>query len=261
MKVAFLVQNNYVLHMTIPAARYVWNTPYDLIDRSSFKEFNVTDCDVNWDDYDVIIPFGSVQFIRNMRGTPIEKHMFFREESFHTDKWIRAFRDEALNSEGVKLDVECINLLFKTYVDNTYHIRPNSEDKAFIANVFTAESWREIVEQRELSEDLQCFISPVSDIMEEYRCWIVGGKVIEVSRYRANGEMAIDHIEADTETWREAQRLADIHLPEQCIVMDIASTANGYKFVEFNSIHSSGWYAGNVKTIFDSLVQWMSENA
>lgn len=259
-RIAFVIQNNHVLHMTIPAAQYVWKTNHALIDRSSFDQFEIDNCDVNWADFDIVIPFGSVQFIRNMRGTVLNEHIFFREESFVTSEWMRHFGDSALNSHGRVYSARDVSSLFGGEPSAKFHIRPNSKDKAFIADVFSRDGWENVVAERTVDPDLDCFVSPVCEVMHaEYRCWIVGGQVVEVSRYRQSGIKDFAAVDSTHEAWVTAQQLAAMYLPEDCIVMDLVQTDDGYKFLEFNSIHSSGWYAGNIATIFNAMVQWLTD--
>jgi len=99
-------------------------------------------------------------------------------------------------------------------------------------------------------------------IHAEWRWFIVDGKIIDGSMYRAHGQLRKLH-ETDADVIREAQVLADIWLPMDCVVMDTALVGDNLdraemKVVEFNTINSSGFYDNDVPAVFNAL--WKYHN-
>lgn len=254
-RIAFLVQNNHVLFNTIPVSQYAWKKNIPLIDRSSYEGFDPNDCGVDWGEYDVVVPWGSVQFLRCLRGTTLVSKWLYRESAFHTDEWMKHFGQRALNFGGQCTPAAEVPALLETM--QTAHIRPNSVDKAFIATVFTPETWANAVEERNIDPTLGCFVSQPKQIVAEYRCWIINGTIIEMSQYLRDGAFNQVAVDPTSKLWDQAQDLANTYLPVPVIVMDVAETADDVLFLEFNALPSSGWYAGSKENIMDALVDWI----
>lgn len=254
--IAFLVQNNHVLYNSIPVAQYALRNGIELFDRSSHVEFDPMDTDVDWSKYDIIVPYGSVQFARLCREKGLADHVFYSEEGFRTDSWIEKFGPKALNYTGTLMKAS--EVFEHLGYAKEAHVRPNHVDKAFIAAVFDQKSWDEERQYKDIKDDLDVFVAPPMHIDGEFRCWVVGGKVVEVSQYRKDGEMWIERIEPDRSFVESAQKLADVYLPDEAVVMDIAVAGQEVYFLEFNSIHSSGWYGSNISRVWDQYLQWLS---
>lgn len=255
-KIAFLVQNNHVLHMTIPVAQYTWSRPVDLIDRSSYDGFDVDNSDIDWSQYDFVFVFGSVQFMREMIGTSLGKHIFYENGGvWATYFWTQKFGTRSVNSQGRLMYLKDVLPFLSKF--GSWHVRPNSFDKAFTAAVFSKSTWATVLQERVLADDLVCFVSPIQDIHSEYRCWIVDGRIVDISKYCTRGELDKERMSPNSQLWADAQRLADHFLPASHVVMDVAEMEDGeLKFLEFNAIHSSGWYAADIPTVLDALIEW-----
>lgn len=255
--IAFLVQNNHVLYNSIPVAQYALRKGFDLLDRSSSVQFDPMNTDVDWSKYDIIVPYGSVQFARLCREKGLGDHVFYSEEGFRTDSWIEKFGPKALNYTGTLMKAS--EVFEHLGYAKEAHIRPNHVDKAFVAAVFDQESWDAVRQEKNIEDDLEVFVSPPMHIDAEFRCWIVGGKVVEMSSYRQNGEMFVERVvDLNRNIVKLAQNLADVYLPNQAVVMDIAVSGPDVYFLEFNSIHSSGWYAADINHVWDEYLTWLS---
>lgn len=255
MRVALLVQNNYILHLTIPVARWCWNNPdVVLVDRSGGNEFNADNCGAQWTDFDVVIPYGSVQMVRQLLSTSIAQWVHYSTDGrWATDSWIDQFGDLACNNTGQLMLAEDVPDFLTEH--GPHHVRPNNYDKAFTAAVFTTpNSWLSM--DRPIDAVLPCFVSSLVTIEAEYRCWIVGGRIVEMSQYMNDGQYLKQRINPNNPLWMAAQLLADVGTPAKCCVMDVAVVHGVVKFLEFNSIHSSGWYDADVSTVLRALVDW-----
>lgn len=249
--ITFFVQNNYVTKLTAPVAIYARKNEFNLIDISSHSNLNINDCGIDWSEHNKVIPYGSVQFVQKLMSSSLAKHVHYNN-SFETYIWTEHFKHHSLNFDGMNIKKNEVSDFLK---NNQYHIRPSIVDKAFPGSVFNLDNWAKLLEERNLEDNLDCWISPVKEILAEWRCWIIDGKVIQISQYRENNKMYLKN-ETNIEIFNIATSFLSIFIPHPCVVMDIALTNNGYKLIEFNPINSSGWYAANIDNILDNLVKY-----
>lgn len=252
-KTAFFVQNNLVDKLTAPVAIYAREQGHPVEDRSCSADLNPDDCGIDWQQYACVLPYGSIQFIKILKNSSLSRFILHDEETFSTAKWSAIFDKNVLNAGGRAINASDIDALLRR--DGPMHLRPDSVDKAFSGGVYDPDSWSKTILNKALADDLVCWASPVQPIKAEWRCWVIGGTVIEISQYRRNEQMSLSR-ETNNEIFEVAQGLADIYLPAPCVVLDIALTENGYKLIEFNPIHCSGWYAGNVNNVLGCWLDW-----
>lgn len=253
-KPVFFVQNNHVTHLTIPVSEFAHAHGYALEDRSSTATFNPDDCYIDWDQYHPVLPYGSVQFVRHLKKSPrLGRYMMYSEEAFSTAYWSGIFGTRAVNHRGKLVAAADVPGLLQG--GQKLHVRPDREDKAFIAAVFDAAGWERIRQERNLAPELLCWAAPVVTLHGEWRCWVVGGKVIEISQYRDEGK---SHrvLETRHEVHAAAQALADVYLPAPAVVLDMALTDEGFQLLEFNPIHGAGWYAARVAYVLQYWLDW-----
>lgn len=249
----FFVQNNYVERVTAPVALYARARGIDLVDRSSKVDFDPDSLDIDWSQWHPVLPVGSVQFLKALRQSPcITSYIHHDEHAFSSPKCLAELGDSMLNHGGIELVVQDIpDLLGK----GRLHIRPSYVDKAFTAKIFDATSWAAVVTDRKLSDNLLCWVSPVRNISGEWRCWVVGGEVIDISRYRQDDHMAINR-DVPEHVLLYAKEKAKGWLPASVVVMDISQSEDGLNIIEFNPLHSSGWYAADIPKVLDAWVSW-----
>lgn len=249
----FFVQNNYVERITVPVALYARQVGAHLEDRSSTSEFDADDCGVDWSQYAHVLPVGSVQFLRHLKkSVSLGKYLLHDEVSFAATTWRDLLGAAMLNEVGQTVLAGDVGVLL---AGAAMHVRPQSEDKAFNAKVFDVSSWAEMRAERAVAEGLLCWASPVKPITAEWRCWIVGGRLVEISQYRLEGAMARVRGAPEDVTGFAAE-VAQTWLPAECVVVDIARTPQGLRVLEFNPIHGSGWYAADVPTVLDAWLAW-----
>lgn len=252
MTTAFFVQNNYVQSLTASVAEYARANGIALEDRSSSQGFDPDKCGIAWSQYDLVLPYGSVQFLRQVKKSSLAKYVPSREHDFAVSRWAQEFGNRALNGSGALFPASAIGVMLA--VGGPQHIRPDMVEKAFTGGVYDEAKWDSMVESRKLPADTMCWISPLREIFAEWRCWVVGGEVIEISQYRQLNAMKVERTESSL-MFMAAQTLADVYVPTQCVVLDMALTNDGYKIIEFNPINCSGWYAADVDRV---LKAWMN---
>lgn len=243
----FFVQNNWVQRVTIPVALFARQVGVSLEDRSVTSEFDPDNCGVDWSQYGLVLAVGSVQFVRQLKQSKHFQDVIMHDDvSFAASTWRDKLAGALLNEVGWVMPVGEVESLLVS--GEAFHIRPNAEDKAFHAKVFELASWNEMRGEREVPADLECWVSPVKQIATEWRCWFIGGKLIEISQYRHDGQMSKLRGAPD-DVIAFATHIGRTWLPVDCVVMDIARTSDGLKVIEFNPIHSSGWYAADAPAV------------
>lgn len=252
--IAFLLQTNYIERVTTPVGWFAQYAGYDVIDRTSTEDFDVMDCGVDWSQYDLVIPYGSIQFIRLFLESPLGGYIPSDEQGYSADFWMEKFGALALNHGGLQMTAG--DVLKHLESQGSAHVRPTSLDKALIARLFTAESWQAHRAERHIPGDLDVFVSKPKVIECEYRCWVIEGKVFEIRGYMINGKVETFPVD-EPDIYAAAQTLADVYVPSNAVVMDMAKTPDGFKFLEFNRFHSSGWYGDTAFKIMGAYVDML----
>jgi hypothetical protein len=253
--IAFLLQTNYIERVTAPVGYFAQNAGYDIIDCSSSADFDVMNCGVDWSQYDLVIPYGSIQFIRLFMESPLGAQFPSDEHGYSADFWMEKFGALALNHGGLQMIAG--DVLEHLEAQGSAHVRPTSLDKALIARLFTPESWQAHCAERHIPDNLDVFVSKPKVIEREYRCWVIEGKVLEIRGYMINGKVETFEVD-DPEIYAAAQALADVYVPSNAVVMDMAKTQDGFKFLEFNRFHSSGWYGDTAFKIMGAYVEMLT---
>jgi len=178
-----------------------------------------------------------------------------------------ANRNDMLNGEHILPATEAIRFLLTSDPKTEWFARPDADLKHFsgyvasaneIANHLQSMIWSyERGEQGSyaLEPDTRIVVATQKNISAEWRWFIVGGKIVSGSMYRAHNQLRKVR-ETDQEVIDEAQRLADIWLPMDCVVMDTAVVGDEVKVIEFNTINSSGFYDNDVNAIFKALWEY-----
>lgn len=202
------------------------------------------------------IPYGSTSFVETTYDLGWTG-LAFDPDRFSYHEAVKNRRD-MLNDETILPVKEIISLLEGYDKRLEIFCRPSHDLKQFSGYVDTVENIlaflkdaTQCVSSRSYRIDSDTFIVVARPrmIVAEWRCFIVGGKVIDASLYRLNGELNSKHI-TDKNLLNIFQIFADQWLPHQNCVMDIASCGNGdMKTIEFNTINGSGFYDHDIKKV------------
>jgi ATP-grasp domain, R2K clade family 3 len=253
-KSCVFLQNNLVTKLTVPVANWANARGIPIVDVSSNTALDVDRCGTDWSEYEQVLPYGSTQFIEKVSASAIFECLGYTAHAFEATRWNEYLWSRMLNGEGVvKTAQECGEFL----EDGPRHIRPLTDGKRFNGGIYSKESWEEIFKEKALRDSMKCYISKPKEIEREWRVWFVDEVAIEASQYRDNGVMSVCKNEGCEEAMREAQSMANEWLPTKDVVMDVALTKDGFRIVELNPIHSSGWYAAHPDKILDNL--WESK--
>jgi len=203
------------------------------------------------------IPFGSTKLIKLwlQKKAPKNWHIFYDPQTFDQSVYGPLLDDLALNADpDVKLLGEVKHL--KQHVTPLF-VKPASDLKAFAGMVIEpgqsiAERLAETTQDCSLSDSEQIIIAPTQIILEEFRCYMRGPRMMGASRYKTGNRPTCAPVTNDEheELWMFAYVVAKKWVPAAFYALDVARTPTGFKVVEFNCINCSGRYAADRGRLF-----------
>lgn len=109
-----------------------------------------------------------------------------------------------------------------------------------------------LIEQTEPNGEDEMLISPVREITQEWRFFVVDGVVVAGSQYRHNG---VRRIRETVYEWvfEAAADCAKDWLPHPTVVMDLCLVGEDIYVLEFNCLNSSGFYNSDAQAILKAL--------
>ena len=146
-------------------------------------------------------------------------------------------------------------------------IRPDADDKSFVGHIITPENltaWQkstELISADEYStlySHSKVVTAKAREIIEEYRVFIIGGKISVYSLYRKYGVYYPSNI-VDKNILDFAAQIIQTWIPHECCVLDLALTETGIKVLEFNCLNDSGCYAANLEKLLQDLYEYLHE--
>ncbi|MBE7114350.1 DUF4343 domain-containing protein [Bacillus paranthracis] len=175
----------------------------------------------------------------------------FHNENFEFD----VFRGW-LGNELVNHDFVCGELQELTPIADKFFIRPTGNTKLFTGQVVTREEfldWQER-ENREGSpyEGQRLMMSPVRELLSEYRFFVVNQRVITGSSYQVNGKPDVTKpISGSLLNYVEG-RVFEFWVADSYVI-DVAETPDGFKVVEYNNTNTSGLYGCDEVAIVQAI--------
>lgn len=257
----FLVQHNLIATVTLEQLKeVVKNFPHEFVGLIPFSREITSDEPLTGTKY---IPYGSTLFT-TLALTAGWEGLHFNPSTFNYRASTQN-RPDMLNSEMIMTVKDASVFLQNCDDGEDWFIRPSEDLKHFSGQVIKAgecAAWLNDAMSLPpesgtyaMSPDLEVVISTPRNINAEWRWFIVDGKIVNGSMYRCHGQL-IKNPEHDKAVINEAQALADIWLPDSCVVMDTALVDDTLYVIEFNCINSSGFYGHNVGEIFTALYQF-----
>lgn len=249
-----LLQNNYVERMTGKIAVAARERGITVCDFSDGPDVEIPYPEGNWDG---VLVYGSVQMVNKARNHP------------ELSPWVHV-NDEMANSRiwWDKRHLDMLNHLGRTWTAGEFttevmpwHVRPLQGFKTFNGGVMTGADVEQMIASNKISSDTELMVSPLrDDIVAEVRCFIVDRKIISMSSYRRDNQMCVGPITpTEHDLIHELVYGPTKWLPMAHIVCDVAILANGEaRIVEFNPLHSSGWYACDHEAVMDAYFEWCS---
>lgn len=148
--------------------------------------------------------------------------------------------------------------------DEQRFIRPINDSKFFAGKLYEWDEFRawqrnvcvlDLDYGNSLTPETLIQVSTPKTIFAEYRCWVVKGKIITISRYKFGWKVAYDNWDRPIgDTVREyAQTRVNEWQPLDAFVIDVCETSDGFKIVEINTLNSCGFYACDMQKLIMSL--------
>lgn len=261
----FLIQHNLMneeqLHQVKKA---VEPYPHQFVGMIPFSHEITSDKPLIGQDY---IPYGSTLMTTVASQGLGWKGLFFDLSRFNYEAALCA-RIDMLNNRvmTLKLAIRELDRVIQEDPTRLVFTRPSADLKQFSGQVIEAEKCRDwFVDMMEcatsgtykLDAGTKVVLCDPQPIKAEWRWFIVGGKVVSGSMYRAHNQLRKERV-TEQAMIDEAQKFADDWLPSPCCVMDLALVGDELKVIEFNCINSSGFYDNDVNAIFKALYEYCS---
>lgn len=202
--------------------------------------------------------------------------LFFNEESFSIENYIKVWKDYMLNSEAR-------TLAFKDFVlennadDSLWFIRPDADDKSFNGETKTFKDIKDFLEGVIKSNkfmadeglippdicvtgDTMVMVGPPYNIKKEWRNYIVDGKVVASSLYRKNFRLNKSRHDVPEDMIKFVEDRCKEYMPHKIFAMDIALCGDGYYIIECGCLNSVGFYDADIPKIVRSVTEYISKN-
>lgn len=164
--------------------------------------------------------------------------------------------DQLLNADSEVCAFRDVKITRPTF------IRPIEDSKHFNGTVFDPvyfHEWQDRVCDPKneygitLTPNTLVQVTIPKEIYEEYRYWIIDGKIVTRSLYKRGSRVyySTENIPPQLDIYVRGR--LDNWCPHKAFVIDVCTTPNGYKIVEINTINASGFYAGSVQDIVMQL--------
>lgn len=255
------VQSNGFGRLFSKVSKHGWANDICTVSRAFTKEvFDAYDCGVDWPQYGPIIVYGTKEFLAACNKTYyLQPFIYDDAEELSMTNLAYKLKERCLNRIGGGFTVSSVTHFFiGMRDDDEFFIRPNHSNKAFEAKPYNKATWAKTVEANDLRDNLDCWLAEVRHgIKNEWRYWIVDGKISSSSQYRKDGELVAISTglllpEVDLFV---SNAVKDLNSKLPCYVMDVCEFGGSFKVVELNCINSSGFYGD--ENISNILNDWM----
>lgn len=106
-----------------------------------------------------------------------------------------------------------------------------------------------------LDVDTEVMCSSIKGIYNEFRYFVVDGRVVTGSQYKLGKKVIYDKTDEGIDN---AQKFVDIlnDTIKQPYVIDLALTSEGYKVIELNTLNCAGFYASDMQKLVHALIEY-----
>jgi hypothetical protein len=214
-----------------------------------------------------IIAYGSTRFIKNVvdsgRWSP---GAFFDENIFTVKNYLDHWGPYMVNHDASILPLGVVSTKLFSYRQNDkVFVRPNGDMKQFDGMLMTVNSlckWSEEICKGgyEFDGSLLIAVSLPKVIEQEWRLFIVDGKVVTGSLYRVDGQLRKSpYVPPQVITFAE-ERIREWN-PTLVLVLDIGAMEDGeLKIIEMGDFHSAGHYCADIEKIVVAVSEVAEEN-
>lgn len=259
-----VVQNNHVVRLTGPVTKAAQARGIAVHDVSSGDQVARRPLPKEGGPWGPILLIGSSLFpTRWLEAVPEMGRWIHRDEGmFDAALWAERMGARMLNARGHATTIAD----FAASDGPAMHVRPRDGMKLVGEKVRTESQAGSmsvpgiVVAPSEIAAlgidpETPIWTSPVREIRAEVRTWMIGGRAVAGSTYRIGGahDRRADHPFVDEVA---AAAVAD-HArwsPARHYVVDHALTDEGWLVIEYNPIHSSGWYDADPGVVLEAFM-------
>lgn len=209
-----------------------------------------------------IIFYGATCFVTNIykskRWTP---GVFFDIENFAVTSYVKHYGKNMFNFPCEFTTIG--NFASSGHPsDKHFFIRPIKDLKEFSGEVMTFEKlvrWDRNIRHLPgcdnnptLTTDTEIMVSEPFNIADEWRVFVVGGKVSSGSHYRSYMHLKVEHGIPDR-VKDFVEEMCKVWVPAEVFVMDIGESAGNLFIIECNCFNSSGFYMSDINKIITDV--------
>lgn len=226
--------------------------------KSWFRHVTIVPFSDDFPDVDIpegcpVVVHGTNTLIKNFWKKGWKPGAFFHPDHFRPSLWQQIYGPHFLNSDGALMKLKDV----EAFADPIF-IRPNGDFKDFSGSLVDRQGLQKFVKSVQeggftFDDTLDVFIAPAKNLFEEYRMFIVDGKVVSSSKYRLR-TILDKKPNSPSEVVDFANRMAKIWNPEKAFVMDVCKTDEGeLKVLELNCFNASGVYAAPLLPVIQAV--------
>ena len=197
--------------------------------------------------------YGSTKLVETVSKMSVFPGVFYNKKYFDPREW-KNKREDLLNEEQIEIYAGDFKKDFEKIMNKPLFLKsvnPKVLTGMVLEGIQDKEWWFESYSSIPDNEVL--ILSPVQDIVQEWRFFILDTQVITGSQYKHDGILRTKE-PISQDVWKIAQNMANQWMPNTNIVMDIARLKNGqFKVIEWNEICSSGFYNSDIKKFILAL--------
>lgn len=238
----------------------------DGVDINQYNEDNIPHLSLDGKD-SCIMTIGSYTLAKVAKEKEWEPTKSLVSDNFNINNLKDKYgKHNLLNGESIEGNMKNISIPDDKDWDY-FFARPLEDTKSFSGEVFTREEFNDFsrnivdINEKDLNGDTPIIISPVKEILSEYRLFVIDGVIVTGSMYRVldTTRSVLIPLNEDERNREEveclefANEMLNIYQPERAFVLDVAMTPFGGKIIEINNINSSGFYEADIESIIISL--------
>ena len=160
-----------------------------------------------------------------------------------------------------KSDYISLNDNLKTSFSVDKFVKPSRDLKAFDAGILkaneTVETYLKSKSKQRFYLDEKLVVADVITMCDEYRFFVIDGKVSSGSAYRVNGVVGVSLI-VPYDVQEKADEYAKLYQPADVFTMDLARLKDGsIKIIEYNCFNCSGVYLNDLVKTYSDLKDYI----
>lgn len=137
------------------------------------------------------------------------------------------------------------------------------EDKLFDGSVMSVKEIPALYDRiskysfPKVDQNTEISISPIRHIDDEYRVWIVDGRIITYSKYKQNGKPYVEQGDLPQEVIEKVMKVCKLFSPSDVFAIDIHNDKyHGASIIEYSNFHCAGFYGADVVELIKAVTNF-----